>query len=287
MCVSTGQLGLVQKFGKYIETIQPGFTLVAWPMTTVTMVSVSVQQFDFTTDTKTKDDVTVQVKTQIQWSVDPEKVDKFYFGLSNPSALMGAVVDDNVRGQIPSMELDAVFASKVTLADSITQGVSSAFAPYGMIIVRSLVTDIAPDRRVLDAMNAINASKREREAAIQKAEADKILLVKRAEAEAESKYLMGVGTAKMRVAITDGFKGSIDSMKESCGMEPAEVVHMMLVTQYMDVLKEFAASGSSSIVVQGGPAGLASIEDQVRSGFQQATMIAGAKGPAVHAMNRA
>jgi len=50
----------------------------------------------------------------------------------------------------------------------------------------------------------------------------------------------GMGTAKMRHAITDGFRGSIESMKESCGLEPHDVVHMMLVTQYLDVLKEFA-----------------------------------------------
>jgi len=49
-----------------------------------------------------------------------------------------------------------------------------------------------------------------------------------------------MGTAKMRHAITDGFRGSIESMKESCGLEPHDVVHMMLVTQYLDVLKEFA-----------------------------------------------
>jgi hypothetical protein len=49
-----------------------------------------------------------------------------------------------------------------------------------------------------------------------------------------------MGTAKMRHAITDGFRGSIESMKTSCGLEPHDVVHMMLVTQYLDVLKEFA-----------------------------------------------
>jgi hypothetical protein len=49
-----------------------------------------------------------------------------------------------------------------------------------------------------------------------------------------------MGTAKMRHAITDGFRGSIESMKSSCGLEPHDVVHMMLVTQYLDVLKEFA-----------------------------------------------
>jgi len=50
----------------------------------------------------------------------------------------------------------------------------------------------------------------------------------------------GIGTAKMRVAITEGFRGSIESMKESCGLEPHDVVHMMMVTHYLDVLKDFA-----------------------------------------------
>ena len=230
--------------------------------------------------------MTINAKTTVQWSIDPEKVQDFHFKLANAQQQMGAVVDDHVRGLIPTMDLDAVFASKTNLADSITRSVSDAFAPYGMLIVRTLITDIAPDKRVLDAMNAINASKRDREAAIQRAEADKILLVKKAEAEAEAKYLMGVGTAKMREAITVGFKGSIESMKASCGMDPQEVIHMMLVTQYMDVLKDFANSGNASIVVQGGPAGLASIEEQVRNGFQQANMMGKTNGPQKANMER-
>jgi hypothetical protein len=39
--------------------------------------------------------------------------------------------------------------------------------------------------------NRINAAKRDREAAVEKAEADKILAVKAAEAEAEAKHLSG------------------------------------------------------------------------------------------------
>lgn len=72
-------------------------------------------------------------------------------------------------------------------------------------------------------MNQINASRRQREAAIEKAEAEKIMAVRSAEADAEAKHLSGMGTARMRQAITDGFKGSIESMRLSCGLEPKEV----------------------------------------------------------------
>ena len=83
-------------------------------------------------------------------------------------------------------------------------------------MVSALVTDMNVDPSVLKAMNEINASRRQREAAVERAEAEKILCVKAAEAEAEAKELSGRGTARMRQAITEGFKGSIESMRESC-----------------------------------------------------------------------
>ncbi len=86
----------------------------------------------------------------------------------------------------------------------------------GLRIVSALVTEMAVDSSVLRAMNEINASRRLREAAAERAEAEKILRVKAAEAEAEAKELSGKGTARMRQAITEGFKGSIQSMRDSC-----------------------------------------------------------------------
>ena len=55
-------------------------------------------------------------------------------------------------------------------------------------------------------------------------------MIKQSEAEAESKYLSGVGMARMRKAISQGFAESIESLK-SGGLSGQEVVHMMLVTQ--------------------------------------------------------
>ena len=44
---------------------------------------------------------------------------------------------------------------------------------------------------------------------------------------------------------------------------------MMLVTQYLDVLKDFAQSGSATMVVPHGPSSVADIESQVRVQFIQ------------------
>jgi hypothetical protein len=56
------------------------------------------------------------------------------------------------------------------------------------------------------AMNDINSSQRLRVAAMEKAEADKIRVVKAAEAESESKFLAGQGIARQRQAIVNGLK---------------------------------------------------------------------------------
>merc|ERR1711988_1614613 len=77
---------------------------------------------------------------------------------------------------------------------------------YGYNIVEALVTDMSPEIRVKNSFNDINASRRMREAQQEKAEAEKILQVKAAEADAESKHLSGVGVARQRAAIVEGLR---------------------------------------------------------------------------------
>ena len=78
---------------------------------------------------------------------------------------------------------------------------------YGYEVVNALVTDLQPDAQVLNAMNAIESQRRLRAAAAEKAEAEKVVVVKAAEGEAEAKFLSGQGVARQRKAIVDGLKG--------------------------------------------------------------------------------
>jgi regulator of protease activity HflC (stomatin/prohibitin superfamily) len=255
----------VQQFGKYNRIANPGLNIVCWPFQSVTPVSTKVNQVDVKTSTKTKDNVTVVITTAVQFAVDPMKVEDFFFKLAEPARQISAHVENVVRSQIPKMDLDTAFLAKDDLAMAVKDDLSKSMAPYGLYIHGCLMTEMLPDSSVLRAMNEINAARRQREANVEKAEAEKVLAVKRAEAEAEAKHLSGIGTAKMRQAITDGFRGSIHSMQESCGLEAKEVVHMMLVTQYLDVLKDFAVTGKSSILVPHGPSAVGDLEAQVQT----------------------
>ncbi|KAJ1384485.1 hypersensitive-induced reaction 1 protein [Sesbania bispinosa] len=113
---------------------------------------------------------------------------------------------------------------------------------YGYEIVQTLIVDNEPDENVKRAMNEINAG-------TEKAEAEKILQIKLAEGEAESKYLSGLGIALQRQAIVDGLRDSVlGSQGMYQGQPQKDVLDMVLVTQYFNTMKEIGAASKSSAV---------------------------------------
>jgi len=130
---------------------------------------------------------------------------------------------------------------KTALAKTMTQ--------YGYQILQVLVTDLDPDQRVKNAMNEINSSKRLKFAVAERSEGEKILKVKSAEAEAESKYLSGVGVAKQRKAIVDGLKESIVDFSEGVkGSSSKDVMDLLLLSQYFDCIREVGTSKNCKTV---------------------------------------
>lgn len=77
-----------------------------------------------------------------------------------------------------------------------------------------------------------------REAAYEKAEGEKILQIKQAEAEAKSKYLAGLGIARQRQAIVEGLKESVLGFSNSVpGASSKDIMDMILITQYFDTMR--------------------------------------------------
>jgi hypothetical protein len=164
---------------------------------------------------------------------------RIFLLLSSFLVVASAHVYDVMRAQLPTLELDAVFEAKEDLALAVKQALSETFTSYGYQILQTLITDLDPDQRVKNAMNEINSSKRLKFAVAERAGGDKILQVKSAEADAEAKYLSGVGVAKQRKAIVDGLRTSIVEFSENIdGSSTKEVMDLLLLTQYFDMIRD-------------------------------------------------
>jgi len=275
-CVTTAEIGIIEKCGKYERLAAAGPHFICWPFYTIAgRVSRRIQQLDVACETKTSDNVFMNVVISVQYKVKEEHVFEAFYVLNSPEKQITSYVYDVVRSTLPLLTLDKAFESKEMVANAVKKELSGVMAQYGFVIHSALVTDLSPDSRVKVAMNEINASKRLKEAAFEKAEGEKTLLVKSAEAEAESKYLSGVGVARQRKAIVDGLRDSISTFAGNVtGSSPKDVIDLLLLTQYFDMLKDVGQQGGTRAVFL--PKKGSSQVGSVRDGLLQAT--AGARG---------
>jgi len=228
-------------------------------------LSLRVQQLDVRCETKTKDNVFVQVAVAVQYRVVTESAYDAWYRLTSPASQIQAYVFDVVRSTIPRMELDQAFESKDDIAQAVLDQLQRVMKDYGYSIVNTLVTDMSPDLKVKQSMNEINAAKRLKEAASHQAESEKIKQVKAAEAEAEARYLSGLGVARQRKAIMQGLQQSVSEFSgEVDGATPKDVMDILLLSQYFDTL---SSVGANSLILEHDPATVAQLHSQISAGF--------------------
>src|ERR1700680_62562 len=264
--VDTAQVAVITRFGKFLRVAEPGLNW-KWPfIDSVTgRMSLRVNQISLTMETKTKDHVVVTLPISVQSRVHPDKVFDAYYKLSNPVEQIQSYVEQVILGHVPGMTLDEVFASQSGIAAAVKKELDSDMSGFGFEIVNVLVTDIVPDSKVKAAMNDINAAQREQVAATARGEAEKILVVKRAEAEAASKALQGQGIANQRKAIIEGLQGSIEQFQKGIGgTSTSEVMQLVLVTQYFDTIKSIGEMDkTNTLFVSHSPGAVKDISEQV------------------------
>jgi len=267
-CIRQQEVAVVENLGQYSSLLDPGLQVICWPIQSVTSrLSLRIQQLDVTCETKTKDNVFVVVGVAVQYRVLPDRAYDAYYRLTDPHQQIRSYVFDVVRSTVPKMELDESFANKNEIARSVRQQLTNDMSEYGYEILSSLVTDLSPDAGVKRSMNEINASKRLKEAATHQADADKIKQVKAAEAEAEARYLSGVGVARQRTAIVNGLKGAIsDFESEVDGMTSKDVMDVLLLSQYMDTLSNV---GANTMFLEHDPKAVSALQSQLSTNFMK------------------
>lgn len=240
---------VIERFGKFLSVRHAGLQFKIPLIDRIaTRVSLRIQQLDVVVETKTKDDVFVHLKISVQYQILRDKVYDAFYKLQNPHEQLTAYIFDLVRAEVPKMILDDVFEKKDDIAQAIQRDLKEAMLNYGYDIVKALVTDIDPDATVKEAMNRINAAEREKVAAQHEGDAQRILIVERAKAEAESKRLQGRGIADQRREIARGLEESVDTLNNA-GINPQEASALIVITQHYDTLQSIGADSNSNLIL--------------------------------------
>ena len=240
---------VVERFGKFVSVRQSGLQIKIPIIDSIAgRLSLRIPQLDVVVETKTKDDVFVKLKVSVQFKVIKEKVYDAFYKLDNPGDQITSFIFDVVRAEVPKLILDDVFLKKDDIAIAVKSELQDAMTEYGFQIIKTLVTDIDPDAQVKESMNRINASEREKVAAQFEGEAQKILIVEKAKAEAESKRLQGQGIADQRREIARGLEDSVKVLN-GVNINSQEASALIVVTQHYDTLQSVGAEANSNLIL--------------------------------------
>jgi regulator of protease activity HflC (stomatin/prohibitin superfamily) len=280
--INTAERGVVERFNKFSRIAGPGLSVKLPFAETVHRVDMRVQELPFKIETKTKDNVFVVIPVSVQFQVLADRVADAYYKLTDPNKQIESYVYNVILGHVPKLALDEAYLEKDQIAKAVKDELDATMENFGFSIVRALVTDIIPDARVKAAMNEINAARREQEAALAKGEADKTIAVKKAEAEAESKRLQGEGIAAQRKAIIAGLKESVEDFQKVVeGATARDVMTLVLLTQYLDTLKEIgAASNTNTLMLSHAPDTMRSLRDQISEAIVTGDLVTAASNSA-------
>ena len=240
---------VVERFGKFVSIRHSGLQIKIPVIDRVSgRLSLRIQQLDVVVETKTKDDVFVKIKVSVQYKVIKDKVYDAFYKLDFPQDQITSYVFDVVRAEVPKMILDDVFEKKDDIAVAVKAELNDAMQNYGFDIIKTLVTDIDPDAQVKESMNRINASEREKVAAQFEGDAQRILIVERAKAEAESKRLQGQGIADQRREIARGLEDSVKVLN-GVDINSQEASALIVVTQHYDTLQSVGSESNSNLIL--------------------------------------
>lgn len=250
LIVSQQTIAVIERFGKFSRLAHAGLNFkIPFIDNIAGFVNLKIRELTLLVETKTLDNVFVKLVISVQYQAIEDKCFEAFYKLENHTAQIQSFVFDAIRAKVPAILLDDLFSKKDEIAIDVKKELHDTMIDFGYEIIKTLVTDIQPDEHVKHAMNEINTAQRLRMAATQKAEAEKIMRVKQAEAESESNILHGVGIAGQRKAIIDGLGRSVEELQKNAPeLKSEKIMQMIMLIQYFDMMRDIGGNSKSNAV---------------------------------------
>lgn len=246
--VPTLYTGVKTTFGRFSKTVDPGLRLTIPFMQKIHLVSNKLRENSFRFEVKTKDNVFAKLSIAVQHRIRNEDTEKAFYSLENPESQMNSYIENVIRSAVAETTLSELFTSQDVIGHEIMRLLSNKMSVYGYTIENALMTTVEPSEVIKNALNNIEAAKREREAAKEKADADYICKVREAEADRDRKILQGEGISGQRKAIINGYQQGIEELSTKFGLDPKTIIDFVLHTQRLDMIETIGKSPNAKTI---------------------------------------
>ena len=204
----------------------------------------------------TGDNVTWYIGLNVIYYIDDDMNDtaegniyKSIYNIDDPKTMMRSTIDEQLRAMMVTFSHKNIFEKREEIGEAIEARLREKLSTFGYRLDSIQVRDVKLEASVMAAMNKIVETQKLKEAALNEAEARKIMQVKEAEAEKESKILLWEGMAGQRMKIAEWFKESVDLIKQTDSSLNAEkVLQFLLDSSRIETLWNIGSKENSKLI---------------------------------------
>lgn len=252
--VPQGEEWIVERLGKYRDTLFPGLHLLVPVVDTVAYRIVTKELIQQTREQEviTKDNAVVIISAVIFYRVtDPKKAS---YSISNFEAAVSNMTTTTLRAVIGGMTLNDSLSQRDTIKAEVSGKIRESLSGWGLTLGNLEVQDIRPSASLQDAMEKQASADREREATILIADGQRRSAIAKAEGlktsailEAEAKLEAAKLEAQAKIELARGDQQAMEIVAQ--GINGGEMApHYLLAQRYLDGIRALGASENSKTV---------------------------------------
>ena len=240
--VSQGYEWTIERFGRYIRTLEPGLNFII-PFVDRVGAKISMQEnvFDVPSqDIITQDNAMIKVDGVVFYQV--LNAAKAAYEVANIDRAMVNLAMTNIRTVMGGMDMDELLSNREKINTSLLHVIDEATTPWGVKVTRVEIKDITPPKDLVDAMARQMKAEREKRAAVLEAEGEKqsaILIADGAKQsailEAEGRREAAYRDAEARERLAQAEAKAIESVSQTISKGNPQAVNYFVAQKYVDL----------------------------------------------------
>ena len=208
------QRGVVERLGKYKETIDPGLRLIIPIVEKARLVDMREQVVDVPPqEVITSDNVVVSVDAVIYY--EPTDPQRLIYNVANFILAITKLAQTNLRNVIGDLQLDEALTSRDKINLALRQILDDATDKWGVRVNRVEIQRIDPPVDVMSAMHEQMKAERTRRAVVTEASGAKEAAIARAEGEKQSAILTAEGLKERQILEAVGQAEAIQKVADA------------------------------------------------------------------------
>ena len=242
--VPQGYKWVVQRLGKYSQTLEQGLNLI---IPYVDDVAYKVTTKDIVLDIPSQEVITrdnVVIIANAVAYINIVRPDKAVYGIEDYEYGIRNLVQTSLRSIIGEMDLDSALSSRDEIKTKLKYAISEDIADWGITLKTVEIQDINPSQTMQASMEEQAAAERLRRATVTRADGQKQAAI----LEADGRLEASRRDAEAQVVLAKGSEESIRLITAAMGEEEMPIVYL-LGEQYIKSIRQLAESDNAKMVV--------------------------------------